>query len=193
MSSWCRLRVRVRVRGLGLFKKPRRPTVLERLARVSGLARRTRRSGCGSLTRTETLTVSDSRARRRRPVAREARGARAFLLYLFFFFGAREIKRRKTIIHFLLRCCLSVSRYCESAIDVRATVTHAHLCPPRHGVEQPALLRALLHRASERLHRTRLAEGGACTVKGGGWLGRAWSGPAYFLGAHGCPEPPGAP
>ena len=81
----------------------------------------------------------------------------------------------------------------SAAIDVRATVTHAHLCPPRHGVEQPALLRALLHRASERLHRTRLAEGGACTVKGGGWLGQAWSGPASSLGAPGCPEPPGAP
>ena len=116
-------------------------------------------------------------------------------------------------------CCVS------AAIDARATVTHAHLCPPRHGLEQPALLRALLHlvrvrvrkvrvrvrvrlglanpnpnpnpnqhRASERLHRTRLAEGGACTVKGGrrGWLGQE-SGPASVLGALSCPEPSGAP
>ena len=69
----------------------------------------------------------------------------------------------------------------SAAIDVRATVTHAHLCPPRHGLEQPALLRALLHRASERLHRTRLAEGGACTVKGGR-LARA----AEAMAGHGA-------
>ena len=157
-------------------------------------------------------------------VSRAASSARVYLARAVGRFGTHEtwhmrIHCVKNVSHSV--CCVS------AAIDARATVTHAHLCPPRHGLEQPALLRALLHlvrvrvrkvrvrvrvrlglanpnpnpnpnpnqhRASERLHRTRLAEGGACTVKGGrrGWLGQE-SGPASVLGALSCPEPSGAP
>ena len=67
-------------------------------------------------------------------------------------------------------------------------------------------MRLLLHRLGERIHRTRLADGGTYKVKGSrigdfgaGWLvqPRQWLGVQWvglFLGVpNHCPEPPGAP